>query len=267
MNSYTVKTKHFEGPFDLLLYFIERDELDIDNIPIAKITQDFLHYIQELERLNIDVASEFILVAATLMRIKAKMLIPRKEIDEDGNEIDPREELVARLLEYKRYKEVLETLENMAEERQFKLDRAFAKTERKKISETALIDVELESLDTYKLFKTFKTVLEKYRYAKEQFSYQIIKYPYTIPEQRQYIIERIKVKERISFEEVFYGLENRMHCIVTFLSLLDLINSQIVMMTDSLQVNSFWLEFKEGGEALLESLLETTETEEISDSL
>ncbi len=267
MNSYTVKIQHFEGPFDLLLYFIERDELDIDNIPIAKITQDFLHYIQELERLNIDVASEFILVAATLMRIKAKMLIPRKEIDEDGNEIDPREELVARLLEYKRYKEVLATLENMAEERQFKLDRAYAKTERKKISETALIDVELESLDTYKLFKTFKTVLEKYRYAKEQFSYQIIKYPYTIPEQRQYIIERIKVKERISFEEVFYGLENRMHCIVTFLSLLDLINSQIVMMTDSLKVNSFWLEFKEGGEELLATLLETTETEEISDSL
>jgi segregation and condensation protein A len=267
MNSYTVKIQHFEGPFDLLLYFIERDELDIDNIPIAKITQDFLHYIQELERLNLDVASEFILVAATLMRIKAKMLIPRKEIDEDGNEIDPREELVARLLEYKRYKEVLGTLEHMAEDRELKLDRSFAKSERKLISETALIDVELESLDTYKLFKTFKTVLERYKYQQEQFSYQIIKYPYTIAGQRKYIIEQIKVKERVSFEEIFKGLENRMHCIVTFLSLLDLINSQIVMMTDSLQINSFWLEFKEGGMALLESLLETTETEEISDSL
>lgn len=267
MNSYTVKIQHFEGPFDLLLYFIERDELDINDIPIAKITQDFLHYIQELERLNIDVASEFILVAATLMRIKAKMLIPRKEIDEDGNEIDPREELVQRLLEYKRYKEVLGTLEGMAEERKFKLERAFAKKERKEISKTALIDVELESIDTYKLFKTFKAVLERFRYNQEQFSYQIVKYPYTIAEQRQHIVDIIKSKNRVSFEEIFAELENRMQCIVTFLSLLDLINSQIVMMTDSLKVNSFWLEFKEGGEALMEDLLKVADTEEISDSL
>ena len=90
MESYTIKIQQFEGPFDLLLFFIERDELDINDIPIAKITKDFLDYIKHLESLDIDIASEFILVAATLMRIKAKMLIPRKEIDEDGNEIDPR---------------------------------------------------------------------------------------------------------------------------------------------------------------------------------
>ena len=107
MQSYTIKLKQFEGPFDLLLFFIERDELDIYDIPISTITEDFLAYIKELERLNIDVASEFILVAATLMRIKAKLLLPRKEVDELGNEIDPREELTQRLLEYKKYKEIL----------------------------------------------------------------------------------------------------------------------------------------------------------------
>ena len=110
-DTFTVKIKHFEGPFDLLLYFIQRDELNIHDIPIAQITNDFLEYIKELEALNLDVASEFILVAASLMRIKAKMLIPRKEVDELGQEIDPREELVARLLEYKMYKEVLEEFE------------------------------------------------------------------------------------------------------------------------------------------------------------
>jgi len=245
MNSYTVKIQHFEGPFDLLLYFIERDELDINDIPIAKITHDFLSYIQELERLNIDVASEFILVAATLMRIKAKMLIPRKEIDEDGNEIDPREELIERLLEYKRYKDVLGTLQEMAVDRSQMVERNFAKSEIKKISETALIDVELESLDTYKLFKTFKKVLERYHYNKEKFSYQITKFPYTIDEQRSYIKTKLEGKDRISFDDIFTGLENRMHCIVTFLALLDLINSQMVEITESMSKNAFWISVKQ----------------------
>jgi segregation and condensation protein A len=89
--SYTIKLPQFEGPFDLLLFFIERDELDIYDIPVAKITVEFLDYIRHLERLNIDVASDFILVAATLMRIKAKMLLPRKDLDEAGNEIEPRQ--------------------------------------------------------------------------------------------------------------------------------------------------------------------------------
>ena len=104
--SYKIKLPEFEGPFDLLLFFIERDEVDIYDIPISSITNDFLAYLKQLEELNIDTASEFILVASTLMRIKSKMLLPRREIDDQGNEIDPRQELVERLLEYRRYKAV-----------------------------------------------------------------------------------------------------------------------------------------------------------------
>ena len=92
--SYQIKLPQFEGPFDLLLFFIERDELDIYNIPITRITNDFLDYIHQNEELNIELSSEFILFISTLMRIKAKMLLPRKELDAQGNEIDPREELV-----------------------------------------------------------------------------------------------------------------------------------------------------------------------------
>ena len=103
--SYQIKLPQFEGPFDLLLFFIERDELDIYNVPINKIIQDFLHHIHEQENSNIELSSEFILFVSTLMRIKAKMLLPRKELDEQGNEIDPRQELIDKLLEYKRYKE------------------------------------------------------------------------------------------------------------------------------------------------------------------
>ena len=117
--TYTIKLPQFEGPFDLLLFFIERDELDIHDIPISKITDDFLEYIRQLESMNIDLASEFILVAATLMRIKAKLLIPRKPVDDEGNEIDPRDELVRRLLEYKKFKSVLEEMRTMEEDRSF----------------------------------------------------------------------------------------------------------------------------------------------------
>ena len=92
--SYEIKLPLFEGPFDLLLFFIERDEIDIMDIPISKITNDFFEYISDLESMNIEVASEFIVVAATLMRIKSKMLLPRLSLDEEGNEIDPRENLL-----------------------------------------------------------------------------------------------------------------------------------------------------------------------------
>ena len=87
--SYEIKIPLFEGPFDLLLFFIERDELDIMDIPISEITNDFFEYISDIEKMNIEVASEFIVVAATLMRIKSRMLLPRLSVDEEGNEIDP----------------------------------------------------------------------------------------------------------------------------------------------------------------------------------
>ena len=115
--SYKIKLPQFEGPFDLLLFFIERDELDIYNIPIHQLTKEFLDYIHQMESLNIEMASEFILFISTLMRIKSKMLLPRKELDAQGNEIDPRQELVDKILEYKRFKEASEQMVLMEAER------------------------------------------------------------------------------------------------------------------------------------------------------
>ncbi|HAL81241.1 MAG TPA: chromosome segregation protein ScpA, partial [Mucilaginibacter sp.] len=107
----------FEGPFDLLLFFIERDELEIHDIPIARITDDFLNYLHQMTILNMEIASEFIYVAATLMRIKAKMLLPRYEADDDGNQTDTKEDLIRKLIEYKRFKEVCEDLHPFEDER------------------------------------------------------------------------------------------------------------------------------------------------------
>ena len=114
---FEIKLPQFEGPFDLLLFFIERDELDIHEISIAKITDDFLDYLHHMQQLNMELASEFIYVAATLMRIKAKMLLPRHELDEDGNEIDPKEDLIRKLIEYKKFKLICEELKPLEDER------------------------------------------------------------------------------------------------------------------------------------------------------
>src|ERR1700684_4452799 len=104
--NFEIKLPQFEGPFDLLLFFIERDELDIHDIPIARITDDFLNYLHQMTILNMEIASEFIFVAATLMRINAKMLLPRYDAEDDGDQADSKEELIRKLVEYKKFKEI-----------------------------------------------------------------------------------------------------------------------------------------------------------------
>ena len=112
-NPYVVSLSNFEGPLDLLLFFIKRDELDIYDIPIARITEEFLLYTQALQMLDLEQAGEFIVMAATLMQIKAKMLLPKPERGpEEDDEEDPRAELVRRLLEYRQYKEIAEGLKD-----------------------------------------------------------------------------------------------------------------------------------------------------------
>src|SRR5213080_180162 len=133
--TYQIKLPQFEGPFDLLLIFIERDELDIYNIPITKITNDFLAFIHSQESLNIELSSEFILFISTLMRIKAKMLLPRKEIDAQGNEIDPRQELIDKILEYKKYKEAAAEMAAMEAERMLLIKRGNIQKELSHIGE------------------------------------------------------------------------------------------------------------------------------------
>src|SRR5438105_12203491 len=135
--SYQIKLPQFEGPFDLLLFFIERDELDIYNIPITRIINDFLDYIHGEETLNIELSSEFILFISTLMRIKAKMLLPRKELDAQGNEIDPRQELVDKILEYKRFKEAAAKMAEMEAQRMFMVKRGNLQNELSQIGEEA----------------------------------------------------------------------------------------------------------------------------------
>lgn len=245
-DTFTIKLPVFEGPFDLLLFFIERDELDIYNIPIAKITDDFLAYMHHMEAMNIDLASEFIVVAATLMRIKAKLLLPRKQVDEEGNEIDPRQELVDRLIEYKRYKSVLEDLRRLEEVRAFMNPRGYASAELRKLAEHALADAEMESVTLYKLLRIFERMLVRLEEDKKaKRVHTVYNYNYTIQGQREYVQSKLQRGVKTSFEEIFLTLENRIHAIVTFLALLELLNAQEVALIQGEGMNNFWLTLPE----------------------
>ncbi len=242
MNTYTVKISEFEGPFDLLLFFIERDELDIHNIPIGSITEDFLAYIRSMEMMNIDLASEFIVVAATLCRIKAKMLLPRKQVDEAGNEIDPRAELVSRLVEYKRYKDVLEEMRQLEEMRSSRVDRGNVSKELKQIAEKALVDAELESITLFKLLRTFSRLLKQYENNNAPKTvHRIMRWDYTIKAQQTYILGILQQQGKTNFSILFNHLENRIHAIVTFLALLELLNMEQVQIITCEGMNNFWL--------------------------
>lgn len=239
--SFEIKLQQFEGPFDLLLFFIERDELDIYDIPISDITRDFLAYIQDLSELNMEVASEFILVAATLMRIKAKMLLPRKELDEAGNEIDPRADLVNRLLEYKRYKAVLNSMAELEEQQLGRLRRGNVEEELAAVQASLGVEQELEQLDLYQLLKNFHKVLQRFEERESAPRHVVIRYPYTIDEQKAYVVSAVKVKGKLPFEQLFTGFKDRMQAIFTFLAILELLQLQLLDIKMGQGYNSFFL--------------------------
>jgi segregation and condensation protein A len=180
------------------------------------------------------------------MRIKAKMLLPRKQIDEEGNEIDPRHELVERLLEYKRYKSVLEDLRRLEEVRSFMNPRGFATAELRKLADPALADAELESVSLYKLLRVFERLLNRFEEDKKtKRIHTVYNYNYTIQQQRDYVKRTLKKGEKTNFEAIFASLENRIHAIVTFLALLELLNAQEITLIQGEGVNNFWLALPE----------------------
>ena len=239
--SYEIKIPLFEGPFDLLLFFIERDEIDIMDIPISEITRDFLEYISDLEKMNIEVASEFIVVAATLMRIKSKMLLPRLSLDEDGNEIDPRDELVEHLLEYKKYKSVIGDFSNLEEHRLSKSSRGNLFSEINVISERAKVETELQDVDLYKLLVVFQNVVDKYNNEKNKPSHEIYQFPYSIKQQKKFLVNLLNSKSKISFEKLIEENPLKILVIYNFLAVLELIQESKIKLSIGQGSNNFWI--------------------------
>jgi len=227
---YSVRLNNFEGPLDLLLFFIRRDELDIYDIPIASITQEFLDFVKVLELLDLDLAGEFIVMASMLIQIKAQMLLPRDEkeganpgkIDED----DPRAELVRRLLEYKRYREAADSLTLSAENQRYVLYRQVFEAEEIHASENGAY----RNATLFDLLKALKRAIEK---APEQADPHVVtRFPITIEEKAAEIMHTLLARSSVTFFELVAGL-TKMHIVVTFLALLELAkNHRIIVQQD-----------------------------------
>lgn len=241
--SYQIKLPQFEGPFDLLLFFIERDELDIYNIPIKKIINDFLHFIRQSENDNIELSSEFILFISTLMRIKAKMLLPRKEIDESGNEIDPRKELIDKILEYKKFKEASLKLAELEQQRLFMVKRGNLHNELQSIGEVASEGTEIQSVSLFKLMKVFERVMQKLHYRQNKPQHVVYRYNYTMEESREYVMKMSKEETTMSFEKLFDVCHDRLQAIFFFLTILELIQQNYLGIIIGEGPNNFIIEY------------------------
>jgi segregation and condensation protein A len=239
--TFEIKLPLFEGPFDLLLFFIERDELNIYDIPIHKVANEFLAYLQQLEALNIELASEFILVAATLMRIKAKMLLPRIEKDEQGNEIDPREELVRHLLEYRKYKSVIQELVDLEGKRADQEKRGNILQELQEIGTVNNVEAELQDIDLYKLLRTFEKVMKRFELESIKPRHTVVQYPYTIEQQKLFILQRLETTTRLSFQEVIATDRQKIAIVYNFLAILELLNAEKITLQLGEGFNNFWI--------------------------
>jgi segregation and condensation protein A len=216
--SYQIKIENFEGPLDLLLYFIRRDELDIYDIPISQITKDFISVISEWKRLNLIIAGDFIVMASTLMRVKAKMLIPRPELDDDGIRLDPREELINQLIDYSRFKDAASFLKQMNEESSLMTPRQFQQSINPDSADT--LNLVLEDITLFDIASYFKKVMEK-RPIISQF--ELSREPIKLEQQKEIILKRLNEKGRLSFKNLTKKIQSKLELIVTFLAILDLI--------------------------------------------
>lgn len=250
--AYQIKLPQFEGPFDLLLFFIERDELDIYNIPITRITNDFLDYIHQNEELNIELSSEFILFISTLMRIKAKMLLPRKELDAQGNEIDPRQELVNKILEYKRFKEASAQMAEMEALRMLSVKRGNIQQELVAIGEEESEGTEIQNITLFKLMKAFEKAMQKYSDRLNKPVHTVVQYNYTMEESRDQMLQLAREEKTVSFEKIFDRCENRVHAIFLFLSLLELAQQRFLKIVIGEGKNNFIIEYNEPENRLAE---------------
>lgn len=235
--SYKVKLDIFEGPLDLLLFFISREEIDIYDIPIAYITDSYLEYLDLMRELNISIAGEYIRMAATLMRIKARTLLPQLAGDEDdGDYVDPRSELVEMLLEYKRFKEIATDLKLHETEHLQHYERkpglSYIDTEVN--PEEVLSDVTL-----YQLMKTLKHLLEN---IPEEPTHHIDRVKVNVRQQSEYIMTRLKERGTLYFSQVMQEMENKITVIVTFIALLDMIKGQQIEIFQSDVFDDFRIE-------------------------
>lgn len=220
---YKIKIPTFEGPFDLLLYFIKRDELNIYDIPISQLTSEFLEYIRVMQLLDLDLAGEFIVMASTLMQIKTQMLLPRL-VDDNGEEIeDPRTELVQKLLEYKQIKESTEELRDAEELNKYHLYRENFD------NELAISKQNNDGIDVgvFDLINALNKIIK--RRVVDEITHKVNLFNYSVDEEKEYILKELNIKSNLSFLKLMLNAPKQ-KIVVSFLAILDLVRMKSILL-------------------------------------
>ena len=216
----TFKIQDFEGPLDLLLHLIQKNKVEITDIPISEITEQYMEYLDEMKRFDIEITGDFLVMAATLLYIKSKMLLPVQKDEDDG--VDPRAELVDRLIEYAKYKEAVEFLSPRQESGKYFFDKSPEKIELPKVR---YIDA---SFPVSLLFEAFANVMENHELKKpvkkEAFDVIVQREIVSVSDRIKFILEMFKNKIEIRFEEFFDDVTTRAQAVSTFLAILELLS-------------------------------------------
>lgn len=231
---YQVRLDHFEGPLDLLLHLIRRDKINIYDIPISHITREYLSYIDMMKELELEVAGEFFVMAATLMRIKVQMLLPKREIEEEDE--DPREDLVKNLIEYKKFKKAADHLAG----RETKRRNVFVRPVPDYVREEG--DSETIELSLFDLMDAFKTILKD---LKEEIKYKVEIEKFTVDEKISLIKDKLSGNSEVLFTELFKDVGGRIEIIVTLIAILELVRDGFIMARQMSGRNDIWLYVKE----------------------
>lgn len=219
---YRVKLTDFEGPLDLLLFFIKRDELDIYNIPISRITKEFFEYLHLMSTLDLEVAGEFIVMAATLMQIKVRMLLPRDE--HAAEEEDPRAELVRRLVEYKRFKEMAGELGGMEEEQRRIYYRRFFQADTRVMTEGE-DDEFLQDISLFNLIAAYKSALDQ---IPKRTVHEVQLLNVSVDEQMSFVLDFLRVHGASTLLQLVAHMVEKIRIIVTVMAILELTKNKVV---------------------------------------
>ncbi len=223
---YQVHLAKFEGPFDLLLFFIERDELDIYDIPIATITHDFIDYLHKLEKAQLEIAADFLVMAARLMRIKAQMLLPRPLVNDVGEIVDPRTELVQNLLEFRKYKSIVNSFQELEQLRNQLVSRGFVAQEARLVLHQFEPKDELLGLNLYQLLRVYKQVISARAIQARKPRHVIKRYPYDIDQVKRLVQELAIDSEKTSFTEIISIHPNRVFMVFVLMAILELVQEK-----------------------------------------
>ena len=257
-DDYKVMLEVFEGPLDLLLYLIKKDEVDIYDIPIGRITDQYMEYMKLMKVLDLNIAGDFIVMSATLMLIKSRMLLPveeRKEQDDEDEE-DPRWDLVRQLVEYKKFKDAADHLEDL----EVHMENVFGR-ESEHVELGAPPDVDLKDASIFDLISALNDALGR---VEEESLQEIFAEEYTVGQKVTYIVENLKIAKRMTITDLFTGMSSRQEIVCTFLAVLELIKLNRIAAVQDDHFGSIVVEPREPEELIAD---ESEDAEEMQEEL